>query len=1023
MTIIGTSLLAGLLLSPSQSAAENIVSTDQPAQGQQTLEAKAMNLLETYCVSCHGPDKQEGDTRFDALEVIDTVDLQTLFLDAQDVLHFEEMPPEDADKHPSDAEREILLEWLKQQLTGDAAKKLEEKMRRPESGNYTDHEELFSGEHADKPGFTHDRRWLISEYIFNEKFNRILGHETKRRIGDQKQKFTLHGVSDRRGGPNLTNPFLLPDDAGIRYYANESLNGGHLLTMMGNAKTAADYMLGKIESDHRYKELPMAREILSLEIKHRETLERRREFLEQHIIRLLEDIYQSKHEDMLPKFVPSEVARKSDKESGLVKRGINIRGPGKEAYGIIFRSMYRLKDKNLSKAEIYEAIEREWFNFGYQERDIAIWIKFLNDYWDKARERTVDNKNYIKRNWYEYKPLAEDEMKIITRTIHKHRKPGDRYLEIIEKCMAYWAAEFERERIAAGPPGDEQLDQLIRELVMLVLEREPRKDEFERYRKLAYPYASELGRREMIKNLIHTVMLSTDLVYRSEFGVGEPDAHDRRMLSAHDASFALSYALTDSSPDQELAKAAAEGRLNTRSDYEREVRRMLARRDQVYIIDENVDTDDNPSFTRMPIRELRFFREFFGYDKMLSIFKDADRFGARTYDARVQKSVVAEADLLVEYILESDEKVIEKLLTTDEFYVYHTGDNEQMQEATGRLKKFYNYFKDKGWRDFTIEDLRKHKEFCDEIRVSGIDTKYWAYPKHRRKPLQTFKRRMEDLEVRIGSEQKTPVPYDADVQSRYGERMRVPHIVRMFNLDMGEWNYQPEQPTRIEKRKGILTHPAWLISFAANFETDPIHRGIWIQEKLLAGTIPDVPITVDAVIPQDPQKTLHQRLDAKTNNNYCMRCHDKINPLGIPFEIYDDFGRYRTQERLEHPDNLIKTVEENKNVRIDTRDIYKTLPVDATGYLKGTGDSSLDGEVKDALDLIERLGKSDRARQSIIRYAFRYFLGRNETLRDSKTLIDADQAYLKSGGSFDEVIVSLLTSDSFIYRKPATQNQ
>lgn len=38
-------------------------------------------------------------------------------------------------------------------------------------------------------------------------------------------------------------------------------------------------------------------------------------------------------------------------------------------------------------------------------------------------------------------------------------------------------------------------------------------------------------------------------------------------------------------------------------------------------------------------------------------------------------------------------------------------------------------------------------------------------------------------------------------------------------------------------------------------------------------------------------------------------------------------------------------------------------------------------------------------------------------LSDSKTLIDADRAYLESGGSFDALIVSLLISDSFIYRK------
>jgi hypothetical protein len=95
--------------------------------------------------------------------------------------------------------------------------------------------------------------------------------------------------------------------------------------------------------------------------------------------------------------------------------------------------------------------------------------------------------------------------------------------------------------------------------------------------------------------------------------------------------------------------------------------------------------------------------------------------------------------------------------------------------------------------------------------------------------------------------------------------------------------------------------------------------------------------------------------------------------------------------------------------------------LDARGTLKGTGDSKLDGNVKDAFDLIDRLSKSDKVRQSIIRHVFRYFLGRNETLYDSKALMDADRAYLTSNGSFDEVIISLLTSDSFIYRKTNTE--
>ena len=143
-----------------------------------------------------------------------------------------------------------------------------------------------------------------------------------------------------------------------------------------------------------------------------------------------------------------------------------------------------------------------------------------------------------------------------------------------------------------------------------------------------------------------------------------------------------------------------------------------------------------------------------------------------------------------------------------------------------------------------------------------------------------------------------------------------------------------------------------------------------------------------------------------------------MDPLGFPFEIYDDFGRYRTEENLEHPDNLLAEAKRGETNQFGASlPVYETLPVDPRGKLIGTEDEKLDGDVADAFDLIDRLARSEKVRQSIIRHAFRYFMGRNETLMDSKTLIDADRAYLQSNGSFDEVIVSLLTSDSFIYRK------
>lgn len=246
------------------------------------------------------------------------------------------------------------------------------------------------------------------------------------------------------------------------------------------------------------------------------------------------------------------------------------------------------------------------------------------------------------------------------------------------------------------------------------------------------------------------------------------------------------------------------------------------------------------------------------------------------------------------------------------------------------------------------------------------------------------------------------------------------NVAKFYNFRLDDWDYSTIQPAAVPNRKGLLTSPAWLIAHSKNTETDPVIRGKWVREKLLAGTIPDVPITVDASIPEDHSKTLRERLTLATENDYCWKCHKQMNPLGYTFEIYDDFGRYREEESLEYPDRIVEsvTLKNDESVLLtDTRDIYETLPVNSTGHLDGTGDDRLDGKVADARDLAERLAQSDRVRQSIIRHAFRYFLGRNETLSDSGTLIDAEQAYLNSSGSFDAVIVSLLTSDSFIYRK------
>jgi hypothetical protein len=44
-------------------------------------------------------------------------------------------------------------------------------------------------------------------------------------------------------------------------------------------------------------------------------------------------------------------------------------------------------------------------------------------------------------------------------------------------------------------------------------------------------------------------------------------------------------------------------------------------------------------------------------------------------------------------------------------------------------------------------------------------------------------------------------------------------------------------------------------------------------------------------------------------------------------------------------------------------------------------------------------------------------MGRNETLPDGPLLADADRAYVRSGGRMKALLLSLLTSGSFLYRR------
>lgn len=206
------------------------------------------------------------------------------------------------------------------------------------------------------------------------------------------------------------------------------------------------------------------------------------------------------------------------------------------------------------------------------------------------------------------------------------------------------------------------------------------------------------------------------------------------------------------------------------------------------------------------------------------------------------------------------------------------------------------------------------------------------------------------------------------------------------------WTWSAEQPVALPQgqRAGVLSQPSWLVAHSGNFENSPVRRGRWIREKLLGQSVQEIPLTVDAQLPDNESLSLRQKLTV-TMEEDCWSCHRDMNPLGLPFEQYDHFGRWRSTELQQ--------------------------PVLTDGAVRDSGDDQLDGTVQSPVELVQQLAASNYVRQVFVRYAFRYWLGRDETIVDAASLQRADRDYRRNNGSMRALITSLLTSDSFLYRK------
>ncbi|MCB9697100.1 MAG: DUF1592 domain-containing protein [Alphaproteobacteria bacterium] len=204
--------------------------------------------------------------------------------------------------------------------------------------------------------------------------------------------------------------------------------------------------------------------------------------------------------------------------------------------------------------------------------------------------------------------------------------------------------------------------------------------------------------------------------------------------------------------------------------------------------------------------------------------------------------------------------------------------------------------------------------------------------------------------------------------------------------DDGEMHAVDLDPSQ---RAGLLTLAGRLALQADPTTDSPIRRGIYVNTTVLCVELPPPPAGVNPQIPQDPNLTTRQRVDAYTGDGTCGQgCHSTyINPVGFAYEHYGALGEWRDDER--------------------------GLPLDASAtYTFDDGPRSWN----DALELASILGSSPQVHDCYVQHLLTYLYQRYPGMADEALIDQLGTLSLTDDAPILDLVADLLLDPSFRVR-------
>ncbi|MEM7160561.1 MAG: DUF1592 domain-containing protein [Myxococcota bacterium] len=185
-----------------------------------------------------------------------------------------------------------------------------------------------------------------------------------------------------------------------------------------------------------------------------------------------------------------------------------------------------------------------------------------------------------------------------------------------------------------------------------------------------------------------------------------------------------------------------------------------------------------------------------------------------------------------------------------------------------------------------------------------------------------------------------------------------------------------------ETHAGLLTRAAFLGTHSI-----PPSRGDFVLNKLLCATLVVPPIEIPPPPEGEEYETQRERFEAHAAMDCAAACHRLIDPLGFTFEHYDHSGRWRNTDNGH--------------------------PIDATTDVVLSFAPELDGPVDGAIELSERLSRSETVMACQVEKWFTYAYSRPPRADDNCAKEQLVEAFIAADGELEPLLVSLTLSDAF----------